>query len=89
MVFPRIERWSRVCGFLPFTVSLTDFKCVFMLTSTPVRVARARENSEEEEEKLVKSRHAHKSSLKMRTRNTTPKKTVKFAKMKSNGAYLK
>ncbi len=66
MVFPRIERWSRVCGFLPFTVSLTDFKCVFMLMSTPVRVARARENSEEEEEeeeeKLVKSRHAHKAA---------------------------
>ena len=42
MVFPRIERWSRVCGFLPLTVSLTDFKCVFMLTSTPVRERKQR-----------------------------------------------
>ena len=38
MVFPRMERWSSVCGFRPLTVSLTDFKCVFMLMSTPVKV---------------------------------------------------
>ena len=38
MVFPRMERWSSVCGFRPLTVSLTDFKCVFMLMSTPVIV---------------------------------------------------
>ena len=33
-----MERWSSVCGFRPLTVSLTDFKCVFMLMSTPVKV---------------------------------------------------
>ena len=38
MVFPRMERWSSVCGFRPLTVSWTDFKCVFMLMSTPVIV---------------------------------------------------
>ena len=88
MVFPRIERWSRVCGFLPFTVSLTDFKCVFMLTSTPVRVARARENSEEEEEEKLVSRVTRTKQPENENSRTTPKKT-KFAKMKSNGAYLK
>ena len=36
MVFPRMDKWSNVCGFRPLTVSLTDFKCVFMLMSTPV-----------------------------------------------------
>ena len=43
MVFPRMDKWSNVCGFRPLTVSLTDFKCVFMLTSTPVVYHRVKE----------------------------------------------
>jgi len=46
MVFPRMDKWSNVCGFRPLTVSLTDFKCVFMLMSTPV--LSSREGKEED-----------------------------------------
>ena len=37
-MFPRTLRCSTATGFLPFSVNLTCFRCVFMLTSTPARV---------------------------------------------------
>ena len=37
-MFPRTLRCSTATGFLPLSVNLTCFRCVFMLTSTPARV---------------------------------------------------
>jgi hypothetical protein len=34
-LFPRTLKWSRLTGFLPFSVSFTLFMCVFMQMSTP------------------------------------------------------
>ena len=53
MVFPRMDKWSNVCGFRPLTVSLTDFKCVFMLTSTPVVYHRVKEKEDLGEEEVT------------------------------------
>lgn len=42
-MFPRTLRCSTAVGFLPLSVSFTCFRCVFMLTSTPVDRARRRD----------------------------------------------
>jgi hypothetical protein len=38
MLLPRMLSWSRVTGSLFLIVILTDLRCVFMATSTPVIV---------------------------------------------------
>ena len=40
MLLPRTLMWSTASGFLPFGITFTFFRCVFIATSTPAARAR-------------------------------------------------
>ena len=82
MVFPRMDKWSNVCGFRPLTVSLTDFKCVFMLMSTPGLLREGKEDSEGEEEEVsvstTRARRLRDENFTLRANSKTTERVPKI-----------